>query len=155
MIITATGHRPDKLGGYTLEIRERLRTTAREYLAFEDVSRCVVGMAQGWDQAFAYACFDLGIPFTAAIPFVGQERVWPKESRWQYHQLIDRAQHVEIVSPGGYSPDKMQVRNEWMVDNADKIAALWDGTKGGTANCLQYARTLRKPINNLWRDFAP
>lgn len=40
--------------------------------------------------------------------------------------------------------------NEWMVDRAGRIAALWDGSWGGTFNCLNYARRRGVPIDNLW-----
>ena len=33
----------------------------------------------------------------------------------------------------------MQARNEWMVDQATRLAALWDGSSGGTGNCFQSA----------------
>ena len=32
----------------------------------------------------------------------------------------------------------MQKRNEFMVDNSDLVVAVWNGTSGGTANCLAY-----------------
>jgi hypothetical protein len=37
-----------------------------------------------------------------------------------------------------------------MVDHATIIVALFDGTAGGTANCMAYARSKRVPIENLW-----
>lgn len=37
-----------------------------------------------------------------------------------------------------------------MVDDADRILALWDGSSGGTANCVGYANDIKKPITNLW-----
>jgi len=40
----------------------------------------------------------------------------------------------------------MQKRNEYMVDNADIVIAVWDGTKGGTCNCVRYAKKLGKDI---------
>lgn len=45
----------------------------------------------------------------------------------------------------------MHRRNEWTVDNATKIAALWDGSPG-TGNCVAYAERRRKPWKNLWAD---
>ena len=33
-----------------------------------------------------------------------------------------------------------------MGDIADKIIAVWDGSKGGTCNCVQYARECGKEI---------
>lgn len=40
----------------------------------------------------------------------------------------------------------MQIRNQWMVDRADQVIGIWDGTSGGTANCLEYATSKNKPI---------
>ena len=34
----------------------------------------------------------------------------------------------------------MQRRNEYMVDKADTLIAVWNGTSGGTANCVKYAK---------------
>ena len=33
-----------------------------------------------------------------------------------------------------------------MVDNADKVIAVWDGSKGGTYNCVKYAEKQNKEI---------
>lgn len=96
-------------------------------------------MALGVDQDFAWLCTELSIPFTAALPFVGQEDNWPKHSQEWYEWLLIRADDVVVVSPGGYSAAKMQVRNEWMVDHCEKLLAVWDGTGGGTGNCVNYA----------------
>jgi uncharacterized phage-like protein YoqJ len=40
----------------------------------------------------------------------------------------------------------MQIRNEWMVDRCDKLIAVWDGSKGGTGNCVDYAKSVNKDI---------
>ena len=153
MIIAATGHRPNKLGGYSEEVHARLRRVAREYLALSTVTEAVSGMALGWDTAFAEEAFDLGIPLVAAVPFEGQESMWPEGSRYRYRNLLRVASRVVIVSRGGYSADKMQDRNEWMVDYCHQLCALWDGSHGGTANCVRYATALLRPIDNVWRDF--
>ena len=50
----------------------------------------------------------------------------------------------------GYAAWKMQKRNEWMADKATRIVALWDGSPGGTANCIAYASKIGRPIDNLW-----
>src|SRR3546814_15540871 len=92
-------------------------------------------MALGWDTAWALAALDLGVPLTAAVPFCGQEKSWPAESQRRFHSILERAAAVEIVCPGGFAAHKMQTRNEWMVDHADGVVALWDGSTGGTANC--------------------
>ena len=41
----------------------------------------------------------------------------------------------------------MQKRNEYMVDNSDKVFAFWNGEeKGGTWNTIQYARKKGKDL---------
>jgi uncharacterized phage-like protein YoqJ len=43
----------------------------------------------------------------------------------------------------------MQKRNEWMTDNSKYIIAVWDGTKGGTGNCVNYGKKVNKLITSL------
>jgi uncharacterized phage-like protein YoqJ len=151
MIVVFTGHRPDKLGGYRLpnptytkvcqEIDKALRELKPE--------KVISGMALGVDQWAAYIAHKLNIPFVAAIPFEKQESKWPAKSQEIYHQLVKLASEVVIVSPGGYSADKMQIRNKWMVDHCDKLIAIWDGSSGGTGNCVQYAESVKKDIYRI------
>src|SRR3546814_19330873 len=71
---------------------------------------------------------------------------WPAESQRRFHSILERAAAVEIACPGGFAAHKMQTRNEWMVDHADGVVALWDGSTGGTANCVAYADKVGKPV---------
>ena len=93
----------------------------------------------------------LSIPFIAAVPFEGQHSLWPDADEKRYFRLLDLAKRVEIVS-GIHVPvsKAMQVRNEWMVDRADRIMALWDGSFGGTHNCVTYASKRNVHVDNLW-----
>lgn len=106
----------------------------------------ISGMALGADTLFAEAvleCKRAGLPINlvCAVPFTGQEGNWPAKSQERFRGILSRADQVEIVSPGKYSPAKMQVRNEWMVEHAMVVMAVWDGKQsGGTWNCIQYAR---------------
>lgn len=153
MIVAGTGHRPDKLGGYDSATTNRLHTLALEYLAFTRPAKVISGMALGWDQALAWAAMDLAIPFIAAVPFEGQQRAWPEVSQLWYDDLIKYADEIVYVCEPGYAAWKMQVRNQWMVDNADFVVALWDGSAGGTGNCIKYCEKVGKPIDNLWRTY--
>lgn len=148
-VIAATGHRPEKLGGYGNQVPLALGGLATEYLAARRPSKVISGMALGWDQAVAAAALALDIPFIAAVPFEGQEAGWPTESQERYRWLLGEAERVEIVCshPG---PRAFQIRNEWMVDNAGRMVALHDGSWGGTFNCLEYARKRGVPVDNLW-----
>lgn len=126
MIISATGHRPNKLGGYDTKISNILFDVAEDWITGTDLSitKIISGMALGWDQTVAWAAYNLNIPFIAAVPFEGQERMWPSQSQRNYQYLLKVAYEVIIVTEGQYAPWKMQVRNEWMVDRCDAMLAL-------------------------------
>lgn len=153
MIFAATGHRPDKLGGYSEAVNAKLRKLARGYLEEARPAKTISGMALGWDMAWAEASVDLGIPFIAAIPFAGQEGQWPEASKVRYWNLTLRACDIVTVCDGGYAAWKMQERNEWMVRNCTRLVALWDGSSGGTANCVRFAKSEGRAIHNLWAEY--
>ena len=153
MIVCATGHRPNKLGGYGLDVKTKLEQLAFTWLEEHKPDKAISGMALGWDQAFARAAIELNIPLVAAIPFTGQEQAWPDSSQKEWKRLVDAAYEVVIVSEGGYAAWKMQKRNEWMVDQSDMVLALWDGSSGGTCNCIKYANKVSRPISNLWTNW--
>lgn len=141
MIVAATGHRPDKIGGYDYYHPQRvwIREQMKRALVDLGATKTISGMALGIDQDFAQVSIELGLPFIAALPFLDQESRWPKSSQEYWWWLLERADDMVIVSPGEYSAAKMQVRNEWMVDHCDRLLAVWDGSEGGTGNCVRYA----------------
>lgn len=157
LILAGTGHRPPKLGGYSPAASAHVLRVARraleEFIAKDPSLSVMSGMALGWDTALASAALDLGFPLACIVPFEGQESKWPPASQTAYYKILARAKAIVIVSPGSYSADKMQIRNEYMVDHCDHILALWDGTSGGTANCLRYASSKDRPVTNFWEDF--
>ncbi len=149
MIVSFTGHRPDKLGGYELpnptylKVCKDIDRTLKEL----KVEKVISGMALGVDQWAASIAIKLGIPFVAAVPFLGQEGMWPNQSKKIYKFLLDKAGEIVIVNEGGFTAKKLQLRNEWMVDNCDVLIAVYNGDdKGGTANCVRYAKEKKKEI---------
>jgi uncharacterized phage-like protein YoqJ len=146
--VAFTGHRPNRLGGYRIPNATWTAVTREIRRALEDVNptEAISGMALGVDQWAAQICIDMNIPFIAAVPFEGQESVWPEESKKTYKNLLDKAQRIVVVCEGKYAAWKMQKRNEWMVDNSDVLIAVWDGESGGTANCVAYAESVGKKI---------
>jgi uncharacterized phage-like protein YoqJ len=154
MIVAGTGHRPDKLGGYGDDVYQKLVSLATDWLSDNLPTKVISGMAIGWDQALAQAAIDLQIPLVAAIPFKGQEDLWPEKSRIRYKEIMTKTSTVKTVCSGAYAGWKMQTRNEWMVDQCDMVLALWDGTSGGTGNCVRYAKKTNKPLINLWEQWS-
>ena len=137
-----TGHRPEKIGGYVTPnpVEQAIRQKVRRFLCDLKPDKCIVGMALGVDQLVAEECIKYGIPFVAAVPFPGQENRWPEASKRKYKALLDKAAEIVIVCPT-YSRAALQLRNEWMVDHSDALIAIWDGSSGGTANCVAYANS--------------
>lgn len=158
-VICGTGHRPTKLAkqgvaAYSPTQTKLLTRLCVEYLKANPVSKVISGMALGFDQALAMAAIELDIPFVAALPFRGQESKWPSPSQYTYRALVEKAQQVVYVSPGGYTASKLQQRNIWMVDHSDYVVALWDSQPhGGTYHCIKYAREKNKPTVNLFQDW--
>lgn len=151
MIVAVTGHRPDKLGGYAPEnplrawIKARLREQLLQRRPFRPLYG-ISGMALGVDQDFVAVCIELGIPFIAAVPFIGQERRWPTPARERYVELLEQACDIEIVCTGGYERWKMLARNQWMVDHCNVLFAVFDGSAGGTASTVLYADSVQREI---------
>jgi uncharacterized phage-like protein YoqJ len=145
MIVAFTGHRPNKLGGYDLPNPTYIKVCQEieKNLKALNPDKVITGMALGVDQWAANIAHKLNIPFIAAVPFKDQESRWPQKSQKIYAKLIGLASEVIIVSPGTYSYEKMQIRNKWMVDNCNKLIAVWDGTTGGTGNCVEYAKSVK------------
>jgi uncharacterized phage-like protein YoqJ len=157
--IAVTGHRPDKLGGYDEVTRTRVVDFAVQELKkrAEGTDLVITGMALGWDMAVAEACVRLEIPFEAALPFASQAILWPYASQERWRYLRDRAARVVNVCEDGYAAWKMQKRNEYMVDRLtgadDLLLALWNGSPGGTANCIGYAIKRGKAVGHVWSDW--
>lgn len=158
MILSGTGHRPHKLGGYGLDVYQNLVSFATrslyEYHRYvTPVDRVLSGMALGWDQALCQACITLDIPYTACVPFEDFDCRWPQKLRVYYNHLLDKANAVVVVSqvPALYS---FQKRNEYMVDNCDAVLALWDGSEGGTKDCIDYCNKVGRIYHNLWTKYT-
>lgn len=138
-----TGHRPQRLK----DSKDVIYNKIKDKLIKQKPDQCISGMALGFDTWAAEACIELNIPFIAAVPFDGQDKVWGKTDKEKYQYLLDKAKEVIIVSEGGYAAWKLFKRNEYIVDNSDIIIAGFDGKKfGGTFQCLNYAKRQNKEI---------
>ncbi len=158
MILGITGHRPPKLGGYNLNGNPIYKKVCREMeKIFVDLNpeKIISGMALGLDQWAAFIAIKTNIPFVAAVPFEGQEIKWPPASQELYHKLLNKASAIVFTSSGHFSAGKMQIRNQWIVDYSDKLLAVWDGSPGGTNNCINYAKSVKKEIIRIDPRLTP
>lgn len=146
-VVAGTGHRIDK-------IRRRLDEVIASIDSFiieVRPSHVISGMATGFDQLLAASARDHGVPWTAAIPFPGQHLMWCRDEQEHYHRLLESASDIVIVSPSYVGPWVLQTRNEWMVDRCELLVSCWDGSTGGTANCLKYAKRVGREVRCLWK----
>lgn len=163
-----TGHRPNKLlGGYdyfstaNLKLAKTL-TEKIVYLYKKGVTHFICGGALGVDQ-IAFNVLqelrdkeDYNITIELAIPFESFESQWIPASRELHHNhliladkvtIVDKESKYQTTAPiGKYHPLKMEMRNRYMVDNSQYIIAVFNGSKSGTANCINYARRFNKEI---------
>lgn len=149
--VAITGHRPQNLDSdftYKSAIWEWIRSELGATFQKVQPSKIYTGMALGVDTVAAEVAIALEIPFVAAIPFPGQEAKWTQEQQDHYRMLLTFAEDVVEVDKGPYSPYLLQKRNEYMVDNSDLLVAVWNGWKGGTRNCVEYALKNQVPV---WR----
>jgi uncharacterized phage-like protein YoqJ len=149
--LAVSGHRPDKLGGYDNEDKFRcIRRHMRSIIELFNEPELISGGALGIDQLWIETGLAMKIPVIAALPFEGYNARWPHFSRQKYQKLLDKCLEVRYISESGYSPQKLQIRNEWMVDNCDVLVAYWTGVPGGTSNCIDYAKKQNKPIMEFY-----
>jgi uncharacterized phage-like protein YoqJ len=142
MIIAFTGHRilpKSKLDWISSVLQEKLIELKP--------SKVISGMALGFDQLAAEVAMKLNIPVIAAIPCDNQDAKWNISQREEYYRLLCKCYSNHIVSPGPYALWKMQARNVWMVDNSNFLISCFDGSSGGTKNCIAYG--IDKPRINL------
>lgn len=171
--VAFTGHRPNKIGGYDaasplrIKVRAAIKDALQRAIAkFSDKEIVVIsGGALGVDTDAASVAKELGLRFMVAAPCRNQDSKWPSESKKRYSNMCRAADPalaktlamngetveggVVYIHDGLYNGRCMQDRNVWMVDHADAVVAIWDGSSGGTANCVGYARNQRKPMVHI------
>lgn len=147
--ICFTGHRKIR-GAYVSDLRKNdiypALFAAIGRAAGKGFKRYISGGALGVDQIAAQAVIDHGLELIIARPFPSQACKWPERSQNMLVDLCKKATKVVDVSDDPFSVQKMEIRNRWMVDRASVVIAVFDGSPGGTGNCVRYARAQGKRI---------
>ena len=162
MICAFTGHRPERLPWGADETDARclaLKTLLRRAVlrAYEDGFRTFLcGMARGCDQYFAETVLSLtdagqtpGVQLVALVPCPSQPDAWPETDRARYRALLDRCAGVEVLEDS-YTEGCMLRRNRAMVLRADLLITVFDGTPGGTAATIRFAKQQGVELLPLW-----
>jgi len=151
--VAITGHRPSKLGNewdgigsVSDTIRFKLQQAINVFKRDFD-PHLITGMALGVDMIFAELAIKNQLDFTAAIPCHDQDKKWSAAQQARYFSILRNYLCTPVcIYDGPYIKGCMQQRNEWMVDLCDVLIAVWDGSPGGTANCVAYAQKKGKEI---------
>lgn len=174
--ISFTGHRPNKLGGYqwgnkiqkevSKEIEKNIldiieKTKEKEIVFYSGgaigVDQIAFEVVDKLKEVIWFMDKNVTIKNNMAIPFNDQDRLWRINDKERYRSQKKRADSVIYVDieerykvygtkEGKYDVRKMQKRNEYMIDNSDILIAVFDGSKSGTKNCIDYAKRKNKEI---------
>jgi hypothetical protein len=109
-------------------------------------------VAKGGDQLFVEQVLKVGLSWHAILPLPLHEfrqdfspEDWPAAER-----LLARADHLLVINQNGSREDAYLDCGMETVAAADVLIALWDGEpargKGGTADVVDYARSIGKPM---------
>lgn len=160
MVCAFTGHRPEKLPWGANE--EDPRCQALKILIARTVERLVengvqtflCGMARGCDLYFAEAVIAVTrqhpeVSLEAWLPCPSQDRCWRAAERLRRDRLLSQCRRVWMVEKQ-YSEGCMLRRNRAMIDAADGLISVWNGTRGGTGSAVRYAKQQGKWIEALW-----
>lgn len=168
--IALTGHRPNKLGGYSIDTPayRRLQLDMEYYIEYQlithDVVYCHSGLALGADTIWSKAILAMkkrypeNVFFHAEIPMMSQKDAWFKKSDIDFWlEQVKRADKSTIYDKDFPTYDEamrkrlagkvLNQRNIGMIDHADVLLAVYDGkSSGGTKNAVTYAEKQGKTI---------
>lgn len=115
-------------------------------------NRFLCGMARGFDLAAAESVLALkptyAVQLVACIPCEEQSQSFSRADGERYSRILSRCSEI-IVLADEYYNGCMQVRDRFMVDNADVILSYLRQKSGGTYYTVGYARRLNKKIIEL------
>jgi len=144
-----TGHRPEKLTQSEWLIKKDLENEIRQAIA-DGKNVFITGMARGvdiWAAEIVLKLRDAGQPIRlmCACPYDGFEQGWRNEWQEQYQAILAASDFVKYVCPS-YNRACFQIRNEWMVNHASRVIAVFNGEKSGTKNTIDYANREGIPV---------
>ncbi len=109
-------------------------------------------IAGGGDQLFVQQARAIGLAWHAILPLPRAEfaRDFTPEDWTAVEGMLAAADHVRTISEYGDRKDSYLDCGIETVNGADVLLALWDGEpargKGGTADVVQYAESIGKPV---------
>ena len=134
---------------------EFARHALKDLLSERKIETGISSLAEGADQLFSRVLLEGGISLKVIVPCSDYERAFgDPEALHGYHELLPRACEVEYLAYSEPSELAFLAAGHRIVDQVDLLVAIWDGQPakglGGTADIVDYARSLAKPVVVLW-----
>jgi len=138
----------------------KIAFTGHRYLSFEQVASYlnklhsdypdaiwITGGAVGLDTEAALYAMKHAISLWLILPFppLVMSKFWKDHQKTALRDIWAYAEKTSVLAPA-YDISVYQRRNERMVDLSDMVAAFWDGSNGGTGNCVRYSLKVGKKM---------
>lgn len=172
--LTATGHRPQRMGGITdslggyirdaaevIQLRNELLVLLEERIA-AGFSRFRSGGALGFDTLFYFCVHSLKTKYPhirnyVDVPFPSQDKSWSANQRAWYRKMLKLSDGVtDVSSMEGYESktfsERMKKRNCYMVDHAHEVVAFMTDPYSGTGHAVRYAATKNVPVFHIGKS---
>lgn len=156
LTVAIMGHRPGNLGGPEMPIKKELKEEIlQELLNLWDGAStlCLLtDMTRGANQLFCEVGFSLRkkhpelVRIIAMLPFHDQDVTWSTVESNRFHKLLEEVDEVTYANDGGFDTDKLYVCGEKIVDRADALIAVWNGSTGVIQRCVERAAQKDMPI---------
>lgn len=137
-----TGHRPEKL--HSSEILVKAALVKEIWTAYQAGFRTfLTGIARGVDIWAGELVLRLrsshqDVHLICVLPHPDFEKRWDAEWQERYRALRQQADY-EVTICEAACRSAYQRRTEWLVDHSARVIAIYNGTKGGTRNTIEYA----------------
>lgn len=160
IVCACSGHRPEKLPwGYDesdprcMALKQQMEEVLRQLLQ-GGCRHFLCGMARGVDLYFAELLLALKeeypLMLEAVVPCPSQAHGWRTEQKQRYQAVLDGCDKVTVLEET-YTAGCMLRRNRYMVDHANMLLTVYDGSSGGTAATVAYAKEKGIGLIPLWR----
>jgi len=153
--LSFTGHRPQSLKYFFNEshadcvnLKKLILNKTAAIIEAENIENIYTGMALGSDIWCAEAVLYLKkfypkIKLHAVLPFRNQTEKWSEKLLEQYgeryDEILSKCESVAVLAEN-YSDGVYMIRNEYLVDHADVVLAIWNGKPSGTGKTVKLAK---------------
>ena len=161
MVVSFTGHRPDKINNVEEEKKLLLKTL--KSILGEDLNlhSYIVGGCPGFDTVALELLLQENVDrskILLAVPFRGFELYAGKTHEKENQRVLSLnytcgVPFKEVGGREGSFGQKTFKRNMFMVDNSEMVVTNHDGSNGGTANTVKYALKTGKRVVNV-KDYV-